>query len=230
VFFPPDITVSYKLQQTPQQITLAPSAPATGAMIWLHGLGASADDFVPVFQHLASMLKTPLYGIFPQADNLPVTINGGMAMPAWYDILGATPQRVIEQTSFAASVTRIHMLIDQLIAEGIRSEHIVIAGFSQGGAVAMEAALTCPHTLGALICLSTYQARPFDVAAANANLPIFQAHGHQDNVVPVELGLQAQGILQTAGLHPQWQTYAMDHEVCLDEINDIAQFCTPVFR
>ncbi len=230
MFFPPDITVSYKLQQTPQQITLAPSASATGAMIWLHGLGASADDFVPVFQHLVRMLKTPLYGIFPQADNMPVTINGGMAMPAWYDILGATPQRVIEQTSFAASVTRVHRLIDQLIAEGIPSEHIVIAGFSQGGAVAMEAALTCPHTLGALICLSTYQARPFAVAEANIHLPVFQAHGHQDNVVPMELGIQAQGALQTAGLHPRWQTYAMDHEVCLDEINDIAQFCDPVFR
>ena len=218
----------YSLQQDASGITATPESDECGAMIWLHGLGAGCDDFVPVFSQITQSLQLPLRGVFPQSPSLSVTINDGMVMPAWYDILAANPKRVIEPNSFAKSVQRIHALADSLISDGIASDRIVVAGFSQGGAVAMEAALTFTSPLAGLICLSTYMARPVQIHSAQQSLPVFMAHGSYDAVVPPALGEEAFQQMKNASLSPRWHTYPMQHEVSLAEIHDVTGFCRSV--
>lgn len=197
---------------------------ADSAMIWLHGLGATADDFVPVFAHIAAALPQRIRSLFPQAPQRPVTISGGMPMPSWYDILAASPQRQINAVDLQASAGRVQELIETLITSGMDSRRIFIAGFSQGGAVALQSALTCRHPLGGLICLSTYLAQPLQVQPANQSLPVWFAHGTVDAVVPYALGENSYRQLQQLGLTPQWHDYPMDHEVCMEEIAGITAF------
>ena len=155
---------TYQRQNFPDRIVLEPSMPADSCIIWLHGLGASGDDFVPLLPHLLQTLNTAqppvLRTVYPHAAQQPVTINGGMVMPSWYDLLATSPRRQIDGQQLAVSVQRIHTLIDQQIAAGIDSRRILLAGFSQGGAVAYEAAFSYPQPLAGLMALSTYIARP----------------------------------------------------------------------
>ncbi|MDK2778617.1 MAG: dienelactone hydrolase family protein [Pseudomonadota bacterium] len=210
-------------QDLPELIEVT-TPQATAAMIWLHGLGASGDDFVPVFAAIAGRLPCATKALFPHAPRAAVTFAGGEVMPSWYDITAARPARVVNEADLQASAARIHHLIGQLNKEGIPSQRIVIAGFSQGGAVALETALTYPGRLGGLICLSTYLARTVKPAAANAELPVFIAHGTADSVVPCALGETTRQSLQAMQLQPAWHTYPMDHEVCPAEIDDICRF------
>jgi len=192
------------------------------AMIWLHGLGATNEDFVPVFKRIVSSLSLNCVGLFPQAPTRPVTFSGGMSMPCWYDILGANPKRIINEDDLQAAAAGVHHLLQSLLDEGIAPQRIFIAGFSQGGAVAYESAMSYNGTLAGLITLSTYIGRP--MTPANTALPVFCAHGTQDDVVPIALGEAALNDLQTMGLTPEWKTYPMQHEVCLPEIADISDF------
>ena len=192
------------------------------SVIWLHGLGASGHDFEPVVPEL--QLPIGVRFIFPHAPNRTVTVNGGMVMPAWYDIISMEIERVIDTKQIMESSTAVGKLIEQEIARGIPSEKIFIAGFSQGGAVAYEAALSYPKKLGGLITLSTYFATRKTVILnkVNSQLPIFIGHGTIDNVVDESLGQQAKEALTQLAYQPEYHTYPIAHSVCMEEITAIS--------
>ncbi|MCP3669351.1 MAG: alpha/beta hydrolase [Gammaproteobacteria bacterium] len=196
------------------------------AVIWLHGLGASGEDFVPIVPALRLPPSAGVRFIFPHAPEMPVTINGGMIMPAWYDILEMDVDRKIDQVQLLESAKAVSAIIEREITRGISSNRIIIAGFSQGGAVGYEVALSSPHTLGGLIAMSTYfaTADAITVHAANAQIPIHLFHGTADPVVPEALGQKAKALLEAMGCAPGYSTYPVDHTVCLEEIEEITQF------
>ncbi|MCD8524012.1 MAG: dienelactone hydrolase family protein [Saccharospirillaceae bacterium] len=215
---------TYQRQDFSDRIVLEPSMPADSCMIWLHGLGASGDDFVPVQPHVLHALarvtdKPPvLRALFPHAPLQAVTMNGGMVMPSWYDLLVTSPRRQIDGQQLSDSVRRIHALIEQQMAAGIDSRRILLAGFSQGGSVAYEAAFSCPHPLAGLMALSTYIARPLQINAANQHLPVLIAHGDDDAVVSPTLAQEACQWLSAQGITAESHRYPMAHEVCAEEI------------
>lgn len=197
---------------------------ADAAVIWLHGLGASGHDFEPIVPELHLPSTLPIRFVFPHAPNIPVTINGGMVMPAWYDILAMGPQRSVNDEQFRTSVAAVTALIDHEIDRGIASTRIVLAGFSQGGAIAYHTALAYPQRLAGLLTLSTYL--PTEPALtrrkANNNIPVFISHGQDDPMVPELMGQQARQILHDMGYQVAYQTYSMGHEVCKQQIDDVS--------
>lgn len=199
--------------------------PANAAVIWLHGLGASGHDFEPIVPELNLPASAGIRFIFPHAPAIPITVNGNYVMPAWYDIVSLELERKIDLHQLLASAQKVADLIDREIARGIASERIVIAGFSQGGAVAYQAALTYPRPLAGLLAMSTYFATADSVAphGANRELPIAIMHGSGDPVVPEVLGHKARDTLVAMGYAPQYRSYPMEHEVCLEQIADIGQ-------
>ena len=207
-------------------IVIEPDQTATAAVIWLHGLGASGSDFVPIVPELQLPADIPVRFVFPHAPNLPVTVNGGYVMPAWYDILDMSLERIVDEPQLLASASYVHDLIARQVASGIPARHIVIAGFSQGGAVAYQAALTYPEKLAGLLCMSTYLATADSLAPspANRDLPITVMHGRQDPVVPEALGKQACAALADLGYHPDYLSYNMEHQVCPRQIADISAY------
>ena len=204
------------------------------SMIWLHGLGASGDDFVPVAQALR--LPHAVRHLFPHAPERSVTINGGYVMPAWYDIYDIDPDtwgrtggaRHQDATGIRASQREIDHLIDREIARGIAPSHVFLAGFSQGGAIALQCGLRREEGLGGILALSTYLPLADTVAteASGKGLatPLFMAHGRQDPVVPYALGSHAHMQLQETGCTVDWHEYDMPHSVCMEEIDDIAHW------
>lgn len=202
---------------------LEPKGAADAAVIWLHGLGASGHDFVPVVPHLGLPDNHGVRFVFPHAPEIPVTINGGMVMPAWYDILAMSIEREIDLVQIESSSAAVGELIQREIDADIASERIVLAGFSQGGAVVYHAALSYPKPLAGLMTLSTYfaTAREVKLAEENKALPIHIFHGTQDPMVPETLGHTANQILQSMGFKPTYRRYPMQHEVCGEEIVDI---------
>ena len=198
----------------------------TAAVIWLHGLGASGPDFEPVVPELGLPDGAAVRFIFPHAPNLPVTINGGMSMPAWYDIKAMDIDRVVDTEQLMQSAQAVARLVDREIERGIPAEHIIIAGFSQGGAVAYEVGLAYPERLGGILALSTYFATEATVnrSAANADIPISIYHGTFDPVVPESLGVRSVETLKAMGYDPTYQTFPMEHSVCLEEVLDIGRF------
>lgn len=198
----------------------------THAVIWLHGLGADGHDFEPLVPALG--ITSPTRFIFPHAPVRPVTINGGMAMRAWYDIL--TPA-MVHQEDEAGILTSEQMIIDLIKREnarGIASDNIVLAGFSQGCAMTLHIGLRYPKKLAGLIGLSGYLPLADRAAphwqAVNQQTPIFLAHGTQDPVVVLERGQSTERLLVSHGYEVQWHTYPMPHSVCPQEVSDIAQF------
>ena len=196
------------------------------AVIWLHGLGADGTDFEPIVPELALAPSPAVRFIFPNAPYQPVTCNGGYVMRAWYDIIALDPDsREIDETGLLASRDIVRALIAREIERGIPSRRIFLAGFSQGGAVAYLTALTHPDPLAGVIALSTYMpaARLItrERSAANSEIPLFVAHGSEDDVVSLDLGMQALELLRRLGLTPQWHLYDMPHAVCAEEIADI---------
>lgn len=196
----------------------------TASVIWLHGLGASGHDFVPIVPELRLPQDLGIRFIFPHAPNIPVTVNGGMVMPAWYDILAMNIDREIDHDQIHVSSQSIIDLIEREISNGIPSDRIVLAGFSQGGAVAYQAALSYDKSLAGLMTMSTYFATKDSVvvAEANASLPVHVFHGSQDMMVQEVLGQQALTALKDKGFQPEYKTYPMGHEVCMEEVNDIS--------
>lgn len=207
-------------------LLIEPSQTATASVIWLHGLGADGHDFEPIVPELKLPTTAAIRFIFPHAPAIPVTINGGYVMPAWYDILAMDIDRKVDVKQLEASAQAVAQLIDRELEKGIPSERIVLAGFSQGGAVAYQTALSYPKPLGGLLALSTYFATADTIQfnAANQNLPIAIFHGSQDSVVPESLGKKAQQRLQALGYTPKYFSYAMEHSVSAAEVKDLARF------
>ena len=196
------------------------------AVIWLHGLGASGHDFEPVVPQLGLADDMAVRFIFPHAPNRPVTINGGMVMPAWYDILEMSLERKVDVTQIEESAQQIQDLITREVERGVLPEHIVIAGFSQGGAVAYHVALGYPERLAGLMALSTYFATNDSVrySTVNTDMPILIEHGTHDPVVPVILGEQAKQLLSEKGYNVAYHTYPMAHQVCMPQIQNIGKW------
>lgn len=205
-------------------VELEPAKPADASVIWLHGLGASGWDFEPIVPALELPEAMAVRFVFPHAPEIPVTINGGMVMPAWYDILAMDIERVVDEPQLRASAEAVAALIEREIARGVDSRRILLAGFSQGGAVAYHAALGFHLPLGGLLALSTYFAthRTLQPHPANRGLPILIQHGSYDSMVPEALGRQARALLEGMGYRPGYACYAMDHEVCGEQVADIS--------
>jgi phospholipase/carboxylesterase len=198
----------------------------THSVIWLHGLGADGHDFEPLVPALG--ITTPTRFIFPHAPVQPVTINGGMPMRAWYDILTPALVRQEDEAGILASERMITDLIKRENSRGVASDRIVLAGFSQGCAMTLHIGLRYPEKLAGLIGLSGYLPLADRAAphwqAANAQTPVFLAHGTQDPVVALERGQSTERLLVSHGYDVQWHTYPMPHSVCPEEVGDIARF------
>ena len=202
------------------------------AVIWLHGLGASGHDFEPVVPQLGLDADMAVRFIFPHAPNRPVTINGGMVMPAWYDILEMSLERKVDVNQIEESAQQIEDLIAREVERGVKPEHIVIAGFSQGGAVAYHVALGYPERLAGLMTLSTYLATNDNISYSDANkdMPILIEHGTHDPVVPAILGEQAKQLLSEKGYNVAYHTYPMAHQVCMPQIQNIGKWLNKVLN
>ncbi|HMM77947.1 MAG TPA: carboxylesterase [Gammaproteobacteria bacterium] len=207
-------------------VELEPRTPATAAVVWLHGLGADGHDFEPIVPELGLPDTLAVRFVFPHAPSIPVTINNGYRMPAWYDMLDMDLSRRADRAGLLASAARVAALLDRERERGIASERIVLAGFSQGGAVGLQLALTYPHRLAGLLALSTYFATGADVvpAAANRDLPIEVHHGLFDPLVPELMGRLTVDRLRDLGYDPTYRTYPMEHAVCAEQIADIGRW------
>jgi phospholipase/carboxylesterase len=200
----------------------------THSIIWMHGLGADANDFAPIVPELVRPQFPPLKFIFPNAPMRPVTVNGGYVMRAWYDILGADLGQRQDEAGFKASRREIEALIDAEIARGTPSENILLAGFSQGAAMTLYVGLRHAKKLGGLIALSGYLPLAAQTAAeahvANVGTPIFMAHGLSDPVIAEALAKRSAEALKTLGHPVDYRTYPMPHSVSPQEIDDLANW------
>jgi phospholipase/carboxylesterase len=195
------------------------------SVIWLHGLGADGHDFAPIVPELVAPGWPALRFVFPHAPVRPVTVNGGMAMRAWYDIKGLDIASQEDEAGIRASIAAVRALIAREQARGVAPGQIVLAGFSQGGAIALAGGLRLDESLAGIIALSTYLPLAGSLAAersaANAAVPIFQAHGQADPVVPLALGSASRDALLALGYRVDWHVYPMGHAVCPQEIADL---------
>ena len=216
-----------KDQSPPLEIETTPDPEF--AVIWLHGLGADGSDFVPVVPELGLDNHPGVRFVFPHAPEIPVTCNGGYVMRAWYDIISLEPgSRQIDETGILQSCQIVRALIVRENQRGISSHKIFLAGFSQGGAIAYTAALMHPETLAGVIALSTYlpsqRLLVEEASDANRAIPIFAAHGTEDDVVALELGIQAREFLKEGGYQVEWHEYPMPHAICIEEIELIGRW------
>ena len=196
--------------------------PST-SVIWMHGLGADGNDFVPVIREL-ELPKAAIRFVFPHAPVQPVTINGGMRMRTWYDIAD-DPIRREDERGVRASQGLIEAVIAREKQRGTPARSLVLAGFSQGGAIALQTGLRHAERIAGIMALSTYLPLADKLAAeassANRDVPIFMAHGTGDSVIPHARAMQSRDLLKSLGYSPQWHEYAMPHSVCPEEIGDI---------
>ncbi len=190
----------------------------TTAIIWLHGLGADGHDFEPIVDELRLPETLGVRFVFPHAPRRPVTINQGCIMRAWYDILACDFSRGVDESGIRASQQQVQKLIAHEIAQGIAPSRIVVAGFSQGGVIALEAGARFPEKLGGIIALSTYLALPDGFPVARESMPILMAHGTLDTVVPFALAAYSRSVLENKGYAVEWLSYPMQHSVCAEEI------------
>ena len=206
--------------------------PVDAAVIWLHGLGADGHDFAGIVPQLGLPKELAIRFIFPHAPIRPVTINGGMEMRSWYDILALTEMRSINEVELSQSCQQLTDLIADQVAKGIDSKRIVVAGFSQGGAVALSTALRHPEPLAGVMALSTYLPVPGWIeegkSTANADIPLMMAHGTMDPVVPYSLAQTGRSQLERFGFKVDWYEYPMPHSVCPQQIMDISRWLAAV--
>lgn len=207
-------------------IEICSGASPAASVIWLHGLGADGGDFAPMAEELA--LPMAVRFIFPHAPGMPVTVNNGWVMPAWYDIYSLDIAGVQDEAGIRASQAGLEALIAREQTRGIDGARIVLAGFSQGGAVVLQTALRHRDQLGGVLVLSAYLPLPDSLAAeksqANRALPIFMAHGRDDTVIPLQAAQQSRRQLEAEGYPVEWHEYPMPHSVCGAEIEDIRKF------
>jgi phospholipase/carboxylesterase len=204
--------------------------PADAAVVWLHGLGADGHDFEPIVPELRLPAESRIRFIFPHAPNIPVTLNGGYVMPAWYDITGPALRRDQDEVGIRRSAERVTRLVDRERERGIPPHRIVLAGFSQGGALALHTALRYPERLAGVLVLSAYmlleEALETERSPANAHAPILQCHGTLDPMVPEWRGAGARDVLLRLGHPLRYETYRIQHQVCLEEILLVGEWLT----
>lgn len=221
------------MSQLIQHLELNTGADPKHTVIWMHGLGADCWDFVPIVKELALPEDLAIRFIFPQAPSRPITINGGYVMPGWYDISMAELERRADEAGIRESQAAIDALIAREIERGIDSRNIVLAGFSQGGAIALQCGLRYAAPLGGIMALSTYltlaDSLGSEKSQANAHIPILYAHGTQDPIVPLTLARTSRAQLESHGYRPEWREYPMQHAVCPEEINDISEWLAKRF-
>jgi len=223
--------------ELPETVEVASGASPEGSVIWLHGLGADGHDFEPIVPQLGLAGQLGLRFVFPHAPMRPVTINGGMTMRAWYDIITLDRGGAQDEIGIRESGEQLKMLVERERERGMPYEKIVLAGFSQGGAIALHTALRFPQRLAGLMALSTYLPLPgsFDEEVAGNSeaqsneLPVFMAHGSFDPMLPMALGQQSHEVLEKAGYEVEWHEYPMAHAVCPEEIGDIRNWLLSVF-
>ncbi len=207
-------------------IIVEPKENADSAVIWLHGLGASKDDFLPVAQILQRNILPKTRFILPQAPVRPVSLNNGFPMPSWYDIIALTSPREIKQSELDESSQYVISLIEEEVQKGIPRERIILAGFSQGGAVVLNTAFIADEkNVGGVMALSTYSAtfdESLNIGDDKKQIPTIHLHGTMDDVVNIELGRAAEAFLRQRGVNTTWHDYPMRHEVINEEIQDIA--------
>ena len=218
----------YSTQESAEAVVLTPQFAPTAAVIWLHGLGADGFDFVPIVNELSLPASLSVRFIFPHARTRPVTINNGFVMRAWYDIMGFGPERAEDDAGIRESDGVVKQYIEQQIAQGIAANRIVIAGFSQGGAIALHSGVRYPQRLAGVMALSTYLPLRTSVAKeasdANRDIPILMCHGSRDPVVGLPMGEASRDVLQGLGYRIEWHTYPMEHSVCMEEVADISKW------
>lgn len=215
-------------------IELETAPNPTASVLWLHGLGADGNDFVPIVPELSIPESLRLRFVFPHAPVRPVTINNGMRMRAWYDISSADLTSRADLAGVRESQAQLEALIERENARGVASKCIVLAGFSQGGAIALYTGLRHAERLAGIMALSTYLVAPDTLAteatAANRGVPIFMAHGTADPVVRFEWGEASRRMLDAAGYVVDWHSYRMEHSVCLEEIQAIGAWLAKVLQ
>ena len=206
-------------------IEVETAANPTATVLWMHGLGADGRDFVPIAEQLELSSVGPVRFVFPNAPVIPVTINAGYPMSAWYDILGADLTQRQDEKGLRQTQAAINTLIEREATRGIAAGRIVIAGFSQGCAMALMTGLRYPERLAGIMGLSGYLPLAATLAAernpANQGLPVFLGHGQRDSVVPLAAATATRNALTALGYPVEWHEYAMEHSVCMEEITDI---------
>lgn len=214
-------------------VVLQSQSEPRNVVVWLHGLGADGYDFVPVVRELEQAGAPPARYVFPHAPEIPVTINGGYVMRAWYDILGAELVRREDGERIRASAAAVEDLIAREVERGVPRNRVVLAGFSQGGAITLHAGTRSIAPLAGLMALSTYLPLADSVAAdatpSSRGVPIFMAHGTSDPVIPLARATASRDSLQALGYDVEWHEYPMQHSVNADEIRAIATFLRRVF-
>jgi phospholipase/carboxylesterase len=209
-------------------VELETAHPPTASIIWLHGLGADGHDFEPIVPELGLPEQLSIRFVFPHAPAMPVSINNGYIMPAWYDIRHTDLGIEHDTEGIANSARRIRLLIEQEQMRGIAASRIILAGFSQGAAMALHVGLSHRERLAGIIALSGYLLQPEHLAdirtASNQDIPIFMAHGVNDPVVPFALGEKARLTLGEWGYSIQWHAYPMEHHVCAEEIRAVGHW------
>ncbi len=218
----------HRLQESADAVVLAPATPASASVIWLHGLGADGHDFVPIVPELKLPTEPAVRFVFPHAPVRPVTLNMGMRMRAWYDIRTLTAEGRADEAGIRESVALLGRYIAAECAAGVESGRIIVAGFSQGGAVALHAGLRYPERLAGILALSAYlplqSQLAAELSAANRATPILMCHGQFDPVLPMQLGVLARDWLLSERYPVEWKEYPMQHQVCQPEIHDISAF------
>lgn len=217
-----------------ERIELETNDDPDRSVIWMHGLGADGNDFVPVVPALGLPDSAKVRFIFPNAPVRSITVNGGMQMRGWYDILGMDIDRSTDEQGIRDSGEQIQLLIDREIERGIDSKRIVLAGFSQGGAIALFQGLRCSTSLAGILALSTYlplgESLKREMAPANSSIPIYMAHGVSDPVVPLSLAESSRDEIQAAGVDVAWSTWPIPHSVSPEEIADIGRWLREVLE
>lgn len=226
--------ITYQKINKKEGVELVPSLSPVGSVIWLHGLGADGHDFLPIVPEMQLPDTLPLRFVFPHAPVRPVTINNGFAMRAWFDIYSMNIVERIDEQGMADSVRIVENLIDNERHLGIAPEQIVLAGFSQGSTIALMTGLTATKRLAGVIALSGFLPNaPQLIKNANPGnhqLPLFIAHGSEDNVIPCLLGRATADVLSAAGYTVSWHEYAMPHSVCPQEIKAISAWLSSIYH
>ncbi len=210
-------------------LELNPSEPAEAVLIWLHGLGATNEDFLPVAHDLKNLTGLSLRFVFPQAPSRPVTVNQGYVMPAWYDITSFEQDGEVDHKGIVASVHQLKHLIDNELKRGFTSEQIFLAGFSQGCVVVLSTLVSYSKPLGGVIGLSGYLPQ-FTLPLAAYTTPVFLAHGKEDTVVPYYFGQVAFEALKNANYSVTWHSYEMPHAVCEEEVRELGKWLSDIIR